>query len=79
MDKQYINNIIRWAVDVEPVRFAEDAYGLTGTPYERLDDYIIGKYRQMHENFISWIAGLDGRNRKRLAEAINNNPTNEGE
>ena len=77
MNRKDINNLIRWSVDVGMVRFAEDAYGITGTPYERFDDYIKGKYRLMHDNFIMWVASLDDGHRERLARSINNNPTNE--
>ena len=77
MNKKDLDNLIRWSVDVGIVRFAEDAYGITGTPYERLDDYVKGKYRLMHDSFIMWISSLDDGNRKRLAMSINNNPTNE--
>ena len=78
MNRKDINNLIRWSVDVGIVRFAEDSYGITGTPYERFDDYIKGKYRLMHDNFIMWVASLDDQNRERLARSINNNKTNEG-
>ena len=77
--KHTCDNLIRWSVDVGIVRFAEDSYGITGTPYERFDDYIKGKYRLMHDNFIMWVASLDDQNRERLARSINNNKTNEGE
>ena len=70
MNKHDLNKLVRWAVDVTPMKFAEDAYGVTGTAYDRTDDYISGKYRQMHENFIMWLGGLDGKNRVRLANHI---------
>ena len=70
MNKHDLNKLVRWAVDVTPMKFAEDAYGVTGTAYDRTDDYISGKYRQMHENFIMRLGGLDGKNRVRLANHI---------
>ena len=70
MNKHDLNKLVRWAVDVTPMKFAEDAYGVTGTAYDRTDDYISGKYRQMHENFIMWLGGLDGKNRARLENHI---------
>ena len=70
MNKHDLNKLVRWAVDVTPMKFAEDAYGVTGTAYDRTDDYISGKYRQMHENFIMWLGGLDAKNRVRLANHI---------
>ena len=41
------------------------------------DEYTRGKFRHMQTHLINWIANLDGNHRKKLAEAINNNPTNE--
>ena len=72
MDRRDIGRLVRWAVDVTPTKFAEDAYGI-----DAVDEYIRGKYTQMHENFIMWIAGLDDRNRGRLANSITFNETEE--
>ena len=66
-----IERIVRWAVDTDLMKFAEDAYGVTGTAFERSDDYIKCKFRQMQTNFIMWIAGLSDGNRDRLKRAIN--------
>ena len=70
MNKHDLDKLVRWAVDVTPMKFAEDAYGITGTAYDRTDDYISGKYSMMHENFIMWLGGLDAKNRVRLANHI---------
>ena len=77
MNKHDIEKIVRWAVDTDLETFAEDAYGITGTAYDRTDDYIMGKFKQMQSNFIMWIAGLDDRNRGRLANSITFNETEE--
>ena len=77
MNKHDLDKLVRWAVDVTPMKFAEDAYGITGTAYDRTDDYIMGKFKQMQSNFIMWIAGLDGKNRARLARNITFNETEE--
>ena len=65
-----IEKIVRWAVDTDLKTFAEDAYGVTGTAFDRSDDYVKGKFRQMQSNFIMWIAGLSEKNRGRLARNI---------
>ena len=70
MNKKDLDKLVRWAVDVTPMKFAEDAYGITGTAYDRTDDYIRGKYSMMHENFIMWLGGLDAKNRVRLSNHI---------
>ena len=73
MNKQDINNLIRWAVDTDLKKFSEDAYGVTGTAFDIVsenDDYLRGKFQQMKSNFIMWIAGLSENNRTRLATAI---------
>ena len=70
MNKHDLDRLVRWAIDVTPMKFAEDAYGITGTAYDRTDDYISGKYSLMHENFIMWLGSLDGKNRARLANHI---------
>ena len=70
MNSRDIERLVRWAVDSDLKTFAEDAYGITGTAYDRTDDYIMGKFKQMQSNFIMWIAGLDSRNIGRLARNI---------
>ena len=70
MNKQDIDNLIRWAVDTDLKTFSEDAYGVTGTAFYRSDDYLKGKFRLMQRDFIRWIAQLG--NRDRLIKAINN-------
>ena len=77
MNRHDIGKLVRWAVDSDLKTFAEDAYGITGTAYDRTDDYIMGKFKQMQSNFIMWIAGLDDRNRGRLANSITFNETEE--
>ena len=66
-----IEKIIRWAVDTDLKKFAEDAYGVTGSAFDLLkDDYLAGKFKDMQSNFIRWIAGLSENNRDRLANKI---------
>ena len=80
MNKHDIEKIVRWAVDTDLETFAEDAYGITGTVFDRMnqgDDYLIGKFKQMQSNFIMWIAGLSEHNRDRLANNITKGETNE--
>ena len=81
MNKQDISNLIRWAVDTDGVKFAKEIYGRSGDYDDRnsTNEYTIGKFRGMQRNLIHWIANLDGKHRQRLVDAINNNPTNEGE
>ena len=75
MNKQDIDNLIRWSFDVELKRFSEEAYGVTGTAFDEYDDYLRGKFIQMQSNFIMWIAGLSDINRGRLNRAINKQKT----
>ena len=79
MNAQDIDNLIRWAVDTDGVKFAKDIYGRSGDYDDKqsTDEYTTGKFRQMQTRLVTWIANLDYQNRGRLAEAINNNPTNE--
>ena len=73
MNKRDIDRLVRWAVDSDLQKFSEDAYGITGSAFDRMnqgDDYLSGKFKQMQNNFIMWIASLDGRNRERLARAV---------
>ena len=67
MNSKDIEKIIRWAVDSDLERFAEDAYGVTGTAYDEYQDYLRDKFKQMQSNFIMWVAGLSNGNRDRLA------------
>ena len=67
MNSKDIEKIIRWAVDSDLERFAEDAYGVTGTAYDEYQDHLRDKFKQMQSNFIMWVAGLSDGNRDRLA------------
>ena len=78
MNKRDLDKLVRWAVDTDKKKFAEDAYGVTGTAYEAYDEYIGGKFKDMQTRFIMWLAGLDSKNRIRLANNITFNET-EGE
>ena len=60
-----IDNMVRWAVDTDGFKFSEEMYNR-----ENPDEYTSGKFRDMQTNFIRWIAGLDSRNRERLANNI---------
>ena len=81
MDSRDIERLVRWAVDSDLKTFAEDAYGVTGTAFEIASEgeYLRSKFKQMQSNFIMWIAGLDGKNRARLARNITFNETEKGE
>ena len=75
-----IDNMVRWAVDTDGFKFSEDIYdGLLFKLYEREnpDEYTRGKFRGMQDRFIHWVANLDSKHKQKLADAINNNPTNE--
>ena len=78
MTSKDIDNLVRWSVDTDLEKFAEVAYGITGSAYDLVDkSYLRGKFRDMQTNFIRWIAGLDSRNRDRLANNITKGETNE--
>ena len=62
-----IDNLVRWAVDTDGVKFAKDMYRQDGV----IDDYTREKFRRMQTNFISWVAELDSGNRDALKRAIN--------
>ena len=81
MNKHDIEKIVRWAVDSDLEKFAEDAYGVTGTAFERAKEgnYLADKFKQMQSNFIMWIAGLSESNRGRLARNITFTETEKGE
>ena len=68
-----IDNIVRWAVDTDLKKFAEDAYGVTGTAFDVAygGEYLRDKFKQMQSNFIMWLGGLSDNNRDRLIIAIN--------
>ena len=80
MNSKDIDKLVRWSVDSDLQQFSEDAYGITGSAFDRMnqgDDYLVGKFKQMQSNFIMWIAGLDYKNRERLANNITKGETNE--
>ena len=80
MTSKDIDRLVRWSVDSDLQQFSEDAYGITGSAFDRMnqgDDYLVGKFKQMQSNFIMWIAGLDYKNRERLANNITKGETNE--
>ena len=75
MNKKDIDKMIRWACDTDGHQFAKDIY-----QRDESDEYTIGKFKGMQSYFIHWVANLDGNNRQRLADAINNShPTIERE
>ena len=79
MNKQDLDNLIRWAVDTDGIKFAKEIQGRRGEYDDEnsTDEYTTGKFIGMQKNLIHWIANLDGTNRQNLVDAINNNPTNE--
>ena len=73
MTSKDIDRLVRWSVDSDLQQFSEDAYGITGSAFDRMnqgDDYLVEKFKQMQSNFIMWIAGLSENNRDRLANNI---------
>ena len=57
MNKDDLDAIVRWAISANLDSFSEEAYGITGTAFERMkDDYILNKYENMQSNFIMWLA-----------------------
>ena len=81
MNRRDVEQIVRWAVDSDLEKFAEDAYGVTGTAFDVANggDYLRDKFKQMQNNFIMFIAGLSESNRGRLARNITFNETEKGE
>jgi len=77
MNKIDMDTLVRWAIDTDKKKFAEDAYGITGTAYDRTDDYISGKFKDMQTRFIMWLGGLSSKNKVRLARNITFNKTEE--
>ena len=69
---QDLNNLIRWSVDTDGVKFAKEIYNK-----EQPDEYTRGKFHDMQSKLVHWVANLDYNHRQRLCDAINNNPTNE--
>ena len=67
MKKADIDKLVRWACDTDGIQFAKQIYQRNET-----DNYTIGKFKGMQTYFINWVANLDGHNRQRLADAINN-------
>lgn len=73
MNSYDLDKLVRWAIDSDLIKFAEDAYGVSKTAFDErngMDDYLRGKFRQMQTNFIFWLGGLDNKNRRRLAKNI---------
>ena len=80
MTSKDIDRLVRWSVDSDINTFAEDAYGVSGTAFDVLESeggYLREKFKQMQSNFIMGIAGLDYKNRERLANNITKGETNE--
>lgn len=80
MNSYDLDKLVRWAIDSDLKKFAEDAYGVTGTAFDvsnGMDDYLRDKFRQMQTNFMFWLGGLDSKNRIRLANNITFGKTEE--
>jgi hypothetical protein len=67
MDKNNIDNLVEWVCNTNGIQFAEQIYQRSEP-----DSYTKEKFYQMQTNLFRWIANLDGKNRQRLANAINN-------
>ena len=67
MTKEDIDKMVRWACDTDGIKFSKEIY-----QREEPDSYTRDKFRGMQDNFIHWVSNLDGGNRQRLADAINN-------
>ena len=61
-----IERIIRWAVDTDGYKFAKEIY-----ERDEPDEYTTGKFKDMQDRFINWIANLDDTRRQNLQRAIN--------
>ena len=61
-----IERIIRWSVDTDGYKFAKEIY-----QRDEPDEYTRGKFKDMQDRFINWIANLDDGNRQNLQRAIN--------
>ena len=61
-----IERIIRWAVDTDGFKFAKEIY-----ERDEPDEYTRGKFKDMQDRFINWIANLDDGKRQNLQRAIN--------
>jgi len=67
MNPNDLKNLIRWTVDTSGCQFAKEIYNR-----EEPDEYTRGKFWDMQNRLINWIAELDNGNKKRLSIAINN-------
>ena len=71
MNSKDIEKLVRWSVNTDIKKFAEEVYGITGTAFDAgWRDYLVDNFKQMQSDFIRWIAGLNENNRKRLANNI---------
>ena len=61
-----IERIIRWSVDTDGYKFAKEIY-----QRDEPDEYTTGKFKDMQDRFINWIANLDDGHRQNLQKAIN--------
>ena len=61
-----IERIIRWSVDTDGYKFAKEIY-----ERDEPDEYTTGKFKDMQDRFINWIANLDDTRRQNLQRAIN--------
>ena len=67
MTTKDLNNLIRWCCDTNGEQFAKDIYA-----GDMMNEYKTGKFMQMQDKTIYWIASLDYENRELLVKAINN-------
>ena len=65
-----INNLKRWMCETDGYKFGKEIYGRDEATVDT-DNYTIGKFHQMQNNFVNWVANLDQEHRLNLAVAIN--------
>ena len=69
MTKFTVQQLIRWTVDINGFEFASEIYGRSEEDFNR-DGYCVGKYHQMQDNTVLWMANLDPQNQEKLARSI---------
>ena len=66
MTNKDLSNLIRWCCDTNGEQFAKDIYA-----GDMMNEYKTGKFMQMQDKLMQWIASLDYENRELLVKAIN--------
>ena len=67
--KDVLDALIQWYLETNGYEFASQIYDRSKDDFHN-DNYVAGKFSQMQDKTMTWLANLDYEHREKLAKAI---------